>query len=223
MPDALSGITGALGSLGGAGGAGGMPEWMKLLTLGTGITGTVGNVLGGNLRNQALTQQLALQQKYANMSPADFSNYIQGFTRPLSGALTSGVGNVVQANMAERGLSQAPGIFSSSLAQAIAPFQLQEQQIGTNAAMQSLGLPIEAAARFLPYPQTQDTSQIWRMLLGRYNGMGTGGMGGGITGAPQDPSGYTPGGWLPPPTPPAPPPGPGGDTGFDWSSIGGWG
>ena len=49
--------------------------------------------------------------------------------------------------MGERGLSQAPGIFGETMAQSLAPFQIQEQQMAMNAILQKLGLPIEAAGQ----------------------------------------------------------------------------
>jgi len=141
-----------------------------LFSLGAAGAGTVGNVMANRLRNQPLEQQLALQQKYANMTPDQFAQGIQSFLRPMSGALTSSVGNAVQANMGERGLAQAPGIFSETLAQGLAPFQTQLQQQAINAYFQSLGLPVEAAARFLPYPQGGSTASLWQNFFRQLGG-----------------------------------------------------
>lgn len=151
---------------------------------GSGLAGILANRRAANTNIQSVQQQqavtaaqldafnkqLGLQQKYANMSPQDFMAGISGFMRPLSAGLTSGVGNVVQANMAERGLAQSPGIFSEVMAQALAPFQQQTQQDAISAYFKSLGLPIEAAPKspsmpYTPYPQAQSTAGIWQYLM----------------------------------------------------------
>lgn len=160
-------------------------------TLGSGIMGILGNQQAGAMSNasvkqqqdvtaaqlEAFRQQQALQQKYANMTPQQFAEGIGAFQRPLSAGLTSGVSNVVQANMAERGLAQAPGIFSQVMAQALAPFQQQTQQQALEAYFKSLGLPIEAAPKspsmpYTPYPVKQSTPAIWQQLLSMFNGGG---------------------------------------------------
>lgn len=165
----------ALGSLftnGGASGASGAPDWSKILGAGTGVAGAIGNFAASQKRNQVLNQQLDLQKQYTDMTPAQLAQGIQGVEQPLSTGLTQSVGNSVQGYLAERGLSQAPGIQAQTLTQALAPFQQQEQQIATQAYLQKLGLPIEASARFLPYPQSTDLSKLFQSLFAGKGGSG---------------------------------------------------
>jgi len=139
---------------------------LSLLQLGSGALGTVGNIQGDVSRNQVLNQQKNLTNKYANLTPAQVTAGISGLEQPLSSGLTSGVGNLVSGQLAERGLSQAPGIQASSLAQALAPFQQQEQQMATNAYFQQLGLPISSRpSPFGPFPQQTNTSSTWQSLF----------------------------------------------------------
>ena len=150
-----------------------------LAKIGTGIAGTVGNITGNQMKDRALLQQLDLQKSLAAMTPQQLALQAQQLQQPLSEGLTQGVGNQVQAMMGERGLSQAPGIFSQTMAQSLAPFQIQEQQMAMNAILQKLGLPIEAAGRFLPTPNTTSTAGIWQTLMNQLQGgKGTPNIGG---------------------------------------------
>jgi len=141
----------------------------KLFGIGAGGAGAIGNFLASQKRNEVLNQQLAVQRQLMNMTPDQLSAGITSLERPLTAGLTSSVGNAVQAYLAERGLSQAPGIQSETLAQGLAPYQLQEQQLATQAFLQKLGLPAQAAARFLPYPQSTDLSKLFQSLFNRPN------------------------------------------------------
>jgi hypothetical protein len=84
------------------------------------------------------------QQIYYSKHPEAISAVAAKLQQPLSQGLTQGVGNVVNADLAEQGLSQAPGIQSQVLSQALAPAQLQEQQMALQAALQAIGLPASA-------------------------------------------------------------------------------
>lgn len=151
-----------------------MPIWQKLLGLGTAGAGGIGNILAGNKRNQVLNQQLTNQQQLMNLvnNPTQLATNAAALQRPLSAGLTSSVGNAVQGYLAERGLSQSPGIASETLAQGLAPYQLQEQQMAMQSYLQSLGLPAQASARFLPYPQSTDLSKLFQSLLNPNAGSG---------------------------------------------------
>jgi hypothetical protein len=61
--------------------------------------------------------------------------------KPLDNALVQGVTNTVQGDLAQRGLSQAPGIFAATESQALAPYQQQNANTALQAVMASLGLP----------------------------------------------------------------------------------
>jgi len=115
--------------------------------------------------------------RYNRMTPAEVVQGITSLEQPLSQNLIHNVGNTVQGQLAERGLSQAPGIQAQALAQGLAPYQLQEQQMAQQAFFQKLGLPISAQpSPFGPFPQTTNTSQLWQALAQRFMGGGGGGQ-----------------------------------------------
>ena len=118
---------------------GGSPAWMKLLTAGMFGGGELGNLL----QQHKSDQYTDLLLKYAQ-NPALLSQAVASATKPLDNALVQNVNNTVQGNMAQRGLSQAPGIFAASEAQALAPFVQQNQQTAQNQVLASLGLPGQA-------------------------------------------------------------------------------
>jgi hypothetical protein len=127
-----------------------------------GVLGTLGKDIGGatsalgpltglfgmiNQFSQASKQKaLVDRQIYYAKHPEAVANLVAQDTKPLSSGLTSSVSNVVNANLAEQGLSQAPGIQTQVLSQALAPYQQQEQQFAIQEAFKSLGLPAEALA-----------------------------------------------------------------------------
>ncbi len=68
------------------------------------------------------------QQQQDLQDPNWVANQIRKLQQPLSANLKNAVGNQVQAQAQEAGLSGAPGLFQTALAQALAPYQFQEQQ-----------------------------------------------------------------------------------------------
>lgn len=169
--DAISNIGGAIGT-GVSDATSSMPTWQKILGLGSAGAGAIGNIFASNKRNQVLNQQLTDQQNLMNIAnnPQLLAQNIQSVERPLSNALTASVGNSVQGYLGERGLSQAPGITTEALAQGLAPFQQQQQQMAIQAYLQSLGLPAQAAARFLPYPTSTPLNSLFQSLFKNTNG-----------------------------------------------------
>src|SRR5882762_4833327 len=136
--DAISKIGGIFSG----GNSGGMPSdappipstgvnWQKLLSAGMAGSGIIGNVLASNKRNQVLNQQLTDQRNLMALAnnPTLLASKAAALERPLSSGLTSSVGNAVQGYLAERGLSQAPGIQAEALSQGLAPYKLQSQQM----------------------------------------------------------------------------------------------
>jgi hypothetical protein len=111
------------------------------------------NPLGGGLGLMGLISQMSLASKekgaldrslWYSKHPEAIAAMESGFEKPLSAGLTKGVGNVVNASLAEQGLSQAPGIQSQVLAQALAPYQQNEQQMALMETFKALGLPTDA-------------------------------------------------------------------------------
>jgi len=134
--------------------------------IGTGI-GAVSNFLKSRQQNKYLQDQINYQKFLRSLStdPAKMAQYISGFEKPLSKGLTSAVGNEAQAFGAERGLSTSPQIMAEIESQALAPYQMQEQQQAINAAMSSLGMPAGTPQFPSDGGQTDLTSLI-KMLLG---------------------------------------------------------
>lgn len=156
----------------GGGGDGGMlSKILPWIMGGSAVAGTAGNIGANRSRNAVLKQQMDYTKQLQNMTPAQVLQGIQALQQPLSSSLVNGVSNVVSAKAAERGLSQAPGIFNSELAQGLAPYQLQEQQLAQDAFFKKLGLPISSRpSPFGPFPNQTNTSQIFQTLAQRFMG-----------------------------------------------------
>jgi len=173
------------GSTTGSGTTGG--NWLsKLIPIfigGSGIAGTIGNIQANQARNAVLRQQMGYTNYLQGLTPAQITQMISQYQKPLSSNLVNNVTNTVQGQMASRGLAQAPGIFSQSIAQGLAPYELQEQQLAQDALFKKLGLPISSRpSPFGPFPQTTNTSQLWQTLMQRF--MGTPGGANQVPGTP---------------------------------------
>jgi hypothetical protein len=199
--DSLKGIfSGGLPNLGAPGGTaptlggggspgGGGSNWLsKLIPIfqaGSGVMGTIGNIQANRSRNAVLDQQMQYTKYLQGLTPAQITQMISQYQKPLSSSLINNVTNTVQGQMASRGLAQAPGIFAQSIGQGLAPYELQEQQLAQDALFKKLGLPISSRpSPFGPFPQTTNTSQIWQALLQRFMrpNSGTGVTGGSSVG-----------------------------------------
>lgn len=126
----------------------------------TGI-GAVSNFLLNRKKSQLLNNQLAYQKYVQSLAqnPAKMNAYVSSFEQPLSQGLVSGVGNAVQANLGEKGLSASPSIATDVMAQALAPYQQNEQQMAINEAFSALGLPSGA-----PLPQFDQPLNLSTMI-----------------------------------------------------------
>src|SRR6266576_1247109 len=151
--------------------------WLsKFLTspgLKVGLAGNsaIGNILANRSRNQVLSKEMQQMDALNKLTPAQITSGISALQQPLSANLQNSVANMTQGKLAERGLSQAPGIFASELGQGLAPYQLQEQQLAQDAYFKKLGLPISARpSPFGPFPQTTNTSQLWQSLMSQFMG-----------------------------------------------------
>lgn len=145
-------------------------DWGKIFNLGTGTLGLISNISSNRQKNKLINEYLARQRYLQSLTPEQHMAGIRRFQQPLSAGLTSGVENLVQASMAERGLSQAPGIFSQVLSQALAPYLLRQQDSAQDAYFRSLGVGgdssglLNAAGLYTP----SNTTNIWRDLLSRF-------------------------------------------------------
>lgn len=166
--------------------AGGTPTWVKLLTGGLLGSGEVGNILQSHKQN-------AYQDYVLNLikNPAQLSSMITSAQRPLDNALVAAVTNQTQAQAAERGLAQAPGIFNTIESQALAPFVQSNQQLAQNQVLAALGLGQGTFANQRPTDISSLMAPFLRMFQ---NPTGSGPSWGAIRPFPQQtstPSGIT--------------------------------
>jgi len=108
----------------------------KLLSGGMFGAGEIGNILEERKRSQYQNMVMDLIAH-----PEKLAAMVAKLKKPLDNALVQGVSNTVQGNLAERGLGQAPGIYTTSLAQGLAPYEQQNEQTALDAVMRTLGLP----------------------------------------------------------------------------------
>lgn len=152
MPQAFQSIMGSLGGL--FTNPGGGVNMGNILKAGVTGLGTIGDILTMKKQNDAINQAL-----YYQRNPGAAAAQIAKMTAPLSQGLTESVGNAVQGADAERGLVQSPGIFSADLAQSLAPYQLQEQNMASNTFANLLN-PL--GARF---SQPADLSSLFKLWM----------------------------------------------------------
>lgn len=193
MSEALSSLgTIFTSGLGGSGGGGGVPGWMQLLLGGLAGTGEVGNILAGRQKQDALNNLTKKENAFTSLTPQQLSAKVAAATQPLSAGLTQEVGNVVQGEIGERGLSQAPGIFSADLSQSLAPFYQQNQQTALQQILAQMQLPIsEAGAQAGLLPGQTNLAPILALLMKSFS-PGTIFATGGGAGSPQPPPPQTP-------------------------------
>jgi hypothetical protein len=118
----------------------------------TGITagtGLVGNILNSIQRGNEVGKLQSAEKKFESLTPEQLSSLVTRAEQPLGQDILQNVGNLVQADMGTRGLSQAPGIFAATETQAIAPYKLEQQRMALELVMKQLGLPIEYAQAIL--------------------------------------------------------------------------
>lgn len=139
----------ALGSIGSFFGSPAGQGIGKLASLGTTGLGLYSNISAENQRGDELNYLKNSQNALTNLTPAQLSAKVSQAQQPLNSALVQGISNQVSGNLASQGLSEAPGIQASTLAQALAPYQQQNQQAALQLVMQQLGLPIEYAQALL--------------------------------------------------------------------------
>ena len=114
------------------------------------------------LENQALS-------RITNTTPQQAAAQINSMTQPLNQQLIDSVTNPTQAYLAERGLSQAPGIQASAIAQGLAPYEQQNQQLASQSWQALNQLPFYAPQPGAPpgvnFPQTAGFGGIASLLM----------------------------------------------------------
>lgn len=158
--DALSSIWSNIGGFltnSPAGGWSGGPAWGNIgKTLG--VAGLADQFINNWMINRSQNAYLNQQLKYQR-NPQLMQNEITGLTRPLDANLVASVSNQVQGNLANQGLAESPAIQASILAQALAPYSQQNQQLAAEEWYRLHGLPVQ-------FPQQANMTGLWRYLLG---------------------------------------------------------
>jgi hypothetical protein len=133
------------------------------------------------MQQEGKTKAALDRQIYYMKHPEVLANLTKQYERPLSTGLTTGVGNIVQAQMAERGLNMAPGIYGEVLSQALAPYQQKEQELALGMALKQMGLPGDVLQGQSAFPQAQGLAGLLSSLspeakVGTWSGGSVGGV-----------------------------------------------
>ncbi len=166
MSELLGNIAGWFGSPAGKG-------LGEIAGLGATGAGLIGNLAAD--RQRAAAAKAA--QANMNLTPGQLGAMVTGAEQPLNAALVQAVTNTTNANLAEQGLSEAPGLIATAESQALAPFQQANQQTALNLVLQKLGLPAEFARTI---PPNANLSPLLALLM-RGAGNQGGGSGGGFS------------------------------------------
>jgi hypothetical protein len=114
-------------------------KWLPLIGAGMGM---FGNFMQNRQYNGMMGRYMDMIDAYRKLTPAEVTKGILAMKQPLSLALRQSVGNATQGYLAERGLSQAPGIQASTLAQALAPYDQKLLDNAMQSFFQMKGLPM---------------------------------------------------------------------------------
>jgi hypothetical protein len=153
-----------------------------ILGIGAAGSGLFGNIMNAITRGKAVGSLEKAEKKFTDLTPEQLSGLVSRAEQPLGQDLTQSVGNLVQADVAGRGLAESPGVFAATEAQALAPYKLQQQQMALQLVLKQLGLPIEYAEAILGATgQNADVSKLLAMVMNAQKGGSGGGSGGGLT------------------------------------------
>ncbi len=139
----MSELLGSIGNFFGSSAGKGLGEIAGLGATGAGL---IGNLAAD--RQRAAAAKAA--QANMNLSPGQLGTMVSGAEQPLNRALVQAVTGNVNANLAEQGLSEAPGLIATATSQALAPYQQQNQQTALQLVLRKLGLPAEFASTIPP-------------------------------------------------------------------------
>lgn len=151
------------GSTGNATGTAAAPGWQQLLLGGMFGAGELGNLLEQHKQSEWQNYVMNLLK-----NPQQIAQMATAASQPLSQSLIKSITNAVQGETASRGLGQSPGIFSTTLAQALAPYQQQNYNTALSSIMSSLGLPGQM------FQKPQNMSPLLSMFLRSFGSKGTG-------------------------------------------------
>lgn len=144
--------------------AGALPTISKIAPLITQGMGTISNVIRGHRVNEAQQAALKRQRELDQLikNPALLAQKVQAMTQPLNQGLVQGVENQAQAGLAERGLGTSPQIAEQVFAQALGPYQHQNQMEALRSVLQMYGIDESMLNTIIGAEgQPVDTSGLW--------------------------------------------------------------
>jgi hypothetical protein len=159
----MSDFLGNIGNFFGSSAGKGLGEIAGLGATGAGL---VGNLAADRQRSAAASAA----QKNMNLTPQQLAAQVTGATQPLNAGLIQAITGNVNANLAEQGLSQAPGIQATALAQALAGPEQQNQDAALRLVLAKLGLPEEFLKSI---PPNANLSPLLAMLMKGFGGSGS--------------------------------------------------
>lgn len=138
------------------------------------------SVFGSSKATSATQAPYGLQMDAAeqSMNPATMNARIGAFTKPLSNQLVGSIMRSTAPNIAARGLATSPGMTQQIDAEALAPYEMQEQQLGSSNAFRSFEPSFQVGSGTAgSYPESEAGLYA---LLARFaqGGMASGGSGG---------------------------------------------
>ena len=164
MAMSTSGSLGTQGGLPPGGGASASPMTGGLDELLTALAGQK----GVNMYQQPWNLQM--QAANTGMNPTLLNERIQSLTRPMNQSLIKSVTRATNPGIAEAGLATSPGMSQQITAEALAPYQVQEQQMGQNAAFEGMQPAFQVGSGAAGEAPTAETSllNMLRQLQGYY-------------------------------------------------------
>lgn len=133
----------------------GLGNIAKIVGIGGAGAGLIGNIMNSITRGKAIGKL----EGYEKLTPEQLAGKVAAATKSLDQALVENVQNQVQADVASRGLAQAPGVFAAEESQALAPAEQQNQNTALQLILRQLGIPEDILA------STQGSSDPMGALL----------------------------------------------------------
>jgi len=140
----------------------------NIATIGTTGAGLFGNIMNAITRGRAIGKL----EGYEKLTPEQLAAKVRGAAQPLDRALVENITNQVQADVAGRGLAQAPGIFAAEESQALAPAEQASLDRALQLVMRQLNLPSDVLAATSGGGSDPTTALMMLMLRNQLGGGG---------------------------------------------------
>jgi len=138
-------------------------------TLATSGLGLVGNIMNSITRGKAIGRLEDINK----LTPQQLAAKVAAARQPLDRALVENIENQVQADVATRGLSQAPGVFAAEESQALAPAEQANLDRAMQLVLAQWGIPNEILAA-TSGPGSDPTTALMMLMLRNQLGAGGG-------------------------------------------------